>query len=82
MKLADMQDLGSCAARRVGSTPIDRRKIPASMLLFKKYGSRDLCNVQKGPRGESPEENPDRRLFQIADFHGQFILIIDGQNDV
>ena len=24
MELADMQDLGSCAARRVGSSPIDR----------------------------------------------------------
>ena len=29
MKLADMQDLGSCAARRVGSTPIDRMRDPA-----------------------------------------------------
>ena len=26
MKLADMQDLGSCAARRVGSSPTDRMK--------------------------------------------------------
>ena len=26
MELADMQDLGSCAARRMGSSPIFRRK--------------------------------------------------------
>lgn len=28
MKLADMQDLGSCAARHVGSTPTDRSEKP------------------------------------------------------
>ena len=26
MELADMQDLGSCAARRAGSSPVFRRK--------------------------------------------------------
>ena len=56
MELADMQDLGSCAARRAGSSPVIRIKTPGTKVPGV-FADGDLESR------EGKEESRDRRYM-------------------